>query len=627
MDSILGGRERSSTLGSLRDRGLTFGSEFDLGLGLNLGGVQDSATGSSSDPLDFSVLTPRPNIVSADNSSASPKQNASNGQGGGPEVIPHDKEEGKIVPGLSGAGMPSVQYINVSNHNHHNNNNKANGTSNGGGGETDVASSNSKKEENGFLSGLFGVNDVLNHSNHTSKLFGHTPPSAVPTSYEGRHFGKRMRSSSISGRLRSMSDLEDRGIIDNRQKGILKDLIISGDDALQAALDNYEQGDTSALEALVKSGALRNKNTSDIDLLGDLDLDFLSMQEDFGTDADSNPNASKPIPIPPHRPESANSGPIHYASKLNSGASTPRDRPHSPSFDGIGDLEFNGDYGSSNHESSSNPIQVQNILQVQPPAFADLKRKTRSDSVGLQRFRANSLAFDGLFDDANSVEQQPVGNWMDRTVVQDEKHKPLKKRGQVPNIVGANGALYIIHDPTQKANTVSADEDMQPREDSPQRTTRTPDNKKDLRMRESQLKKERKESKASKQDEKRKSKKGDSTPKRKNVNDIEESDEERKEVVSGTGRPRSLSDPNLSIGLDSNGLMHVDGPPDWVGAYSPESRKIRIERFLAKRNHRVWVKKVKYDVRKNFADSRLRVKGRFVKKEDELLMRDLMSLT
>jgi len=65
----------------------------------------------------------------------------------------------------------------------------------------------------------------------------------------------------------------------------------------------------------------------------------------------------------------------------------------------------------------------------------------------------------------------------------------------------------------------------------------------------------------------------------------------------------------------------------WVGAYSPESRKLRIERFLKSRQKRVWTKKVKYDVRKNFADSRLRVKGRFVKKEDEMLMRDLMSIT
>jgi len=63
-----------------------------------------------------------------------------------------------------------------------------------------------------------------------------------------------------------------------------------------------------------------------------------------------------------------------------------------------------------------------------------------------------------------------------------------------------------------------------------------------------------------------------------------------------------------------------------VGAYSPEARKMRVARFVEKRERRVWRKKVKYDVRKNFADSRLRVKGRFVRKEDESLLRDLMSM-
>lgn len=97
--------------------------------------------------------------------------------------------------------------------------------------------------------------------------------------------------------------------------------------------------------------------------------------------------------------------------------------------------------------------------------------------------------------------------------------------------------------------------------------------------------------------------------------------------VPGSGLPRSLSDPCLITSHDSLGLRQVERPDGWVGAYSPESRKVRIDRFLAKRNHRVWCKTIKYDVRKNFADSRLRVKGRFVRKEDELLMRELMSLT
>ena len=104
-------------------------------------------------------------------------------------------------------------------------------------------------------------------------------------------------------------------------------------------------------------------------------------------------------------------------------------------------------------------------------------------------------------------------------------------------------------------------------------------------------------------------------------------EEENKEVPSGLGRPRSMSDPNLSVRLDGYGLLHVDGPEGWVGAYSPTSRHLRVNRFLEKRIQRTWTKKVKYNVRKNFADSRLRVKGRFVKKEDEMLMRELMSLT
>ena len=65
----------------------------------------------------------------------------------------------------------------------------------------------------------------------------------------------------------------------------------------------------------------------------------------------------------------------------------------------------------------------------------------------------------------------------------------------------------------------------------------------------------------------------------------------------------------------------------WIGAYSPEARKRRLAVFHAKRERRVWTRKVKYDVRKNFADTRMRVKGRFVKKEDEDLLKELISIT
>mmetsp|Transcript_11438 Transcript_11438/g.15611 ORF Transcript_11438/g.15611 Transcript_11438/m.15611 type:complete len:291 (-) Transcript_11438:976-1848(-) len=67
-------------------------------------------------------------------------------------------------------------------------------------------------------------------------------------------------------------------------------------------------------------------------------------------------------------------------------------------------------------------------------------------------------------------------------------------------------------------------------------------------------------------------------------------------------------------------------PSDFVGAYGPVQRKARVGIFIQKRRNRVWTKKVKYNVRKNFADSRMRVKGRFVKKEDEELLKELVSV-
>ena len=53
-----------------------------------------------------------------------------------------------------------------------------------------------------------------------------------------------------------------------------------------------------------------------------------------------------------------------------------------------------------------------------------------------------------------------------------------------------------------------------------------------------------------------------------------------------------------------------------IGIYTPSERAAIIARFQGKRSRRVWNKKIRYNCRKNLADRRLRVKGRFVKRSN-----------
>ena len=51
--------------------------------------------------------------------------------------------------------------------------------------------------------------------------------------------------------------------------------------------------------------------------------------------------------------------------------------------------------------------------------------------------------------------------------------------------------------------------------------------------------------------------------------------------------------------------------------YTPAERAAIILKFKSKRTRRVWNKKIRYNFRKNLAERRMRVKGRFVKRAVE----------
>lgn len=444
----------------------------------------------------------------------------------------------------------------------------------------------------GFISGIMNPGGG-------SGLLSHTPPTNLGTSYEVQHFGKRPRAGSISGRLRSASDLEDKGLIDRQQKAILKDLIISGDEDMQAALDQYEQGNTVALENMIRSGELTNRAAADIDLLGDLDLDFLTVEDHFHAEAAMHPAmqpVSAPIPMQPP-PTFPTREQVQQMTTLHPNMVSP------PAYesDGIGELEFNGELLLPTSTSQS---------------YGSKQGSIGSNEVD-QRFRSNSLAFGALLNESAGSADSDVlyGRWMDRD---------FPRAGDGAQDQGGIGASLVQY------GQFKTDSKLKPtKAQLAEEKRRIKQEKREQKQREKAEKKERRETQMREKKEKEAREKYERKEKKNalkaNTENLEEN--EPRETPSGLGRPRSMSDPNLSSTIGANGLLQVERPEGWVGAYSPESRKMRIERFLAKRDHRVWTKKVKYDVRKNFADSRLRVKGRFVKKEDELLMRDLISLT
>ncbi|OMJ94565.1 hypothetical protein SteCoe_2210 [Stentor coeruleus] len=69
--------------------------------------------------------------------------------------------------------------------------------------------------------------------------------------------------------------------------------------------------------------------------------------------------------------------------------------------------------------------------------------------------------------------------------------------------------------------------------------------------------------------------------------------------------------------VTSNHLVEKN-PMQIVGTLTMKQRKEKIAKYLEKRKKRSWQKRIYYDCRKKVADNRLRVKGRFVTRDQAI---------
>jgi hypothetical protein len=456
------------------------------------------------------------------------------------------------------------------------------------GGGSSYGSSNSA-----FLSSVLNPNGTS--SSEVSQPLSHTPPTA--SSYEVSHFGKRPRSGSVSSRLRSASDyFERKGLLDRQTKGILKDLVIIGDTEMEQALRHYEEGDPSVLEGLIRSGGLQSRLPKDLDLLGDLDFDFLNMHDEADLDL-QHASISSGLPhgqqnhhqhhhMVSSQPQSI-TVPHHFGQSDNS-----MNHHHHENDDGIGDLDFDGDFAMDAQVARSYGSSRQPSAAASPSDLSDYDRRMRSNSLFTALMNEPKP-----HDISNTAAQILQGQWVQTGT------PPLVMPGQNAAHAGQGGITIRGGRGAQNRSGTRLTKAQQRQQQSGISASLEAERKRQEKEAKKEKKEQRKAERERKAQEKRK-------------------EEAELEVhVPGSGKPYPLDDPQLVVTIDAYGLRHVKRPEGWVGAYSPTSRKVRIQRFVEKRNHRVWTKSVKYDVRKNFADSRLRVKGRFVKKEDELLMR------
>lgn len=352
---------------------------------------------------------------------------------------------------------------------------------------------------------------------------------------------KRARAGSISGRLRAASDLADFGLIDMQTKGQLKDLIIAGDPALIYALEKYEKGDLSELDAIIKRAKM-NRNQS-IDLLEGLDFDFMN---------------------------------VHKLDDFNSSGLLDID---SDFLFGTEESDILKSAGGVSHND------VLDILASDNPVISSINSNVpKSTPKGRGRGRGRGRGSANAATNAGSSAPASVGEGMiDLSMYADKAVQLSSPQSKKSNVkIRAPSSSLLPPRPPRPPNIGSGNSHLATTSNSNSDPNFQYDASGSLNLQGIPI---------------------DNPP----------------NTYPFIVHPNQVLSSHIPTNPNADGSLNQEG---FIGAYSPESRRQRIQKFLEKRSRRVWTKKVKYDVRKNFADSRLRVKGRFVKKEDEEVLRD-----
>jgi len=384
---------------------------------------------------------------------------------------------------------------------------------------------------------------------------------------------KRARSGSISKRLKSANELCEEGMIDKEAKGALKDLIIRDDPKLQEAMKRLEEGDKAVLQDLLRDGALGRRES--IDLMGeygDLNLDFLHVAAD--------PNESS----------------LQEKEFLNGSEQFQFSYPDENHLSSVIAESLGSNHSSSAHnfrnlgvrgETRSSGIRehVVDFGQASKP----IGIRTRDNKSRIRGEASNPDLFDFPY-----FEDSAIGSPMLMAMTPPTIDPQLQSVGS---------SLPDQFRPLHRDSIALMDDEYLDTEQGQYSDTF-----------EIEIPAVRTSNRQTKP--RRNAHQNPPTAKPKS----------RAKPKNQQSKPKPISktqqDDRAALIIDTESTSTGQ-----VGGYSPESRRQRIEKFLQKRQNRVWMKRVKYDVRKNFADSRLRVKGRFVKKEDEELLREFIIMT